>query len=264
MSILNHPCFGQVPAGQFGRIHLPVAPKCNLQCGFCDRRFDCANESRPGVCSKLISPEEAVETVREAIEKQPRITVAGIAGPGDTLFNEESYETLRLIHEKLPQMILCISTNGILLEKRLDELVSCGVQTITVTVNAYNASTATKIYDRIYWDNEWMETNEDVMREFLSTQIRGIAKAASKGIIVKVNTVLVPGINEDEVGNIAFLASEAGASIHNIIPLIPCARMSDLQAPTKEQLEKAYEKSGNFLDILHNCKHCRADACGLL
>ena len=53
----DHPCFGG-DHSKAGRIHLPVAPGCNIKCGFCERRFDCANESRPGVTSKVLTPEQ--------------------------------------------------------------------------------------------------------------------------------------------------------------------------------------------------------------
>jgi nitrogen fixation protein NifB len=55
----EHPCFGG-DHGKAGRIHLPVAPGCNIKCGFCERRFDCANESRPGVTSRVLTPVLAV------------------------------------------------------------------------------------------------------------------------------------------------------------------------------------------------------------
>lgn len=55
---LIHPCFQESCHGKYGRIHLPVAPACNIQCAYCDRRYDCANESRPGVTSEVISPEK--------------------------------------------------------------------------------------------------------------------------------------------------------------------------------------------------------------
>ncbi|MFQ7453900.1 MAG: hypothetical protein ACLRNQ_23780 [Flavonifractor plautii] len=52
----EHPCFSAQAHFRYGRIHLPVAPRCNIRCGYCDRRYDCANESRPGVTSEVISP----------------------------------------------------------------------------------------------------------------------------------------------------------------------------------------------------------------
>jgi len=52
----RHPCFNADARAKTGRIHLPIAPSCNIQCNYCDRKFDCMNESRPGVTSKLLTP----------------------------------------------------------------------------------------------------------------------------------------------------------------------------------------------------------------
>jgi len=45
----RHPCFNAALRRRYGRVHIPVAPDCNVQCGFCNRRYNCVNESRPGV-----------------------------------------------------------------------------------------------------------------------------------------------------------------------------------------------------------------------
>ena len=58
MDLSKHPCFNDAVRHQFGRIHLPVAPDCNIQCNFCDRRFNCVNESRPGVTTSVLTPPE--------------------------------------------------------------------------------------------------------------------------------------------------------------------------------------------------------------
>ena len=60
MEIHHHPCFNGDARGIFGRVHLPVAPACNVQCNFCDRKHDCPNESRPGVTSVVLSPGQAL------------------------------------------------------------------------------------------------------------------------------------------------------------------------------------------------------------
>ncbi len=83
----SHPCFNADAKGKFGRVHLPVAPKCNIKCNFCDRKYDCVNESRPGVTSTILSPEQAGIYMQRVLEKEPRISVAGIAGPGDPFAN---------------------------------------------------------------------------------------------------------------------------------------------------------------------------------
>ncbi|WP_227625365.1 hypothetical protein [Geofilum rubicundum] len=51
-----HPCFDEKARHAHARVHLPVAPNCNIQCNYCNRQFDCVNESRPGVTSTLLKP----------------------------------------------------------------------------------------------------------------------------------------------------------------------------------------------------------------
>ena len=69
----GHPCFDVESHHSVGRIHLPVAPRCNIKCKYCSRKFDCANENRPGVTSKVMGPEEAIARVDQAISDEPRI-----------------------------------------------------------------------------------------------------------------------------------------------------------------------------------------------
>ena len=76
----DHPCLSVQAHFRYGRIHLPVAPRCNIRCGYCDRRYDCANESRPGVTSEVISPEAALDRVERALRLDSRLRVAGVGG----------------------------------------------------------------------------------------------------------------------------------------------------------------------------------------
>jgi MoaA/NifB/PqqE/SkfB family radical SAM enzyme len=82
----SHPCFS-AGACQNARIHIPVAPACNISCNYCNRKFDCVNESRPGVTSEILTPEEAAEKFITVREKINNLKVIGIAGPGDALAN---------------------------------------------------------------------------------------------------------------------------------------------------------------------------------
>ena len=59
--VYNHPCYSEQAHHHFARMHVAVAPACNIQCHYCNRKYDCANESRPGVVSELLTPEQAVK-----------------------------------------------------------------------------------------------------------------------------------------------------------------------------------------------------------
>ncbi len=60
LDLTQHPCFNSEARHRTARMHLPVAPKCNIQCNYCNRKFDCVNESRPGVTSAVLTPRQAV------------------------------------------------------------------------------------------------------------------------------------------------------------------------------------------------------------
>ena len=81
----NHPCFNKGASVNWGRVHLPVAPNCNIQCNFCNRMYDCANENRPGVTQKVYTPDEAVAYLEKLFKDRQDISVIGIAGPGDPM-----------------------------------------------------------------------------------------------------------------------------------------------------------------------------------
>ena len=114
LDFTKHPCFSKEAHGKHARAHLPVAPRCNLQCNFCNRKFDCMNESRPGVTSAVLPASQAVPYLEEVVAQVPNLSVVGIAGPGDPFANPvETMETLRSVRNRFPGMMLCVATNGL-------------------------------------------------------------------------------------------------------------------------------------------------------
>ena len=123
LDLTQHPCFNSDVRHTTGRIHLPVAPKCNIQCNYCDRKFDCMNESRPGVTSAVLEPKQALAYLDKVLERVPQLKVVGIAGPGDPFASpDETLETLRLVREKYPEMLLCVASNGLNVAPYAEEL----------------------------------------------------------------------------------------------------------------------------------------------
>ena len=256
----SHPCFGG-HKNNAGRIHLPVSPGCNIACRFCDRTINDVEE-RPGVTSKILTPEEASDIVSKALDICPDIKVAGIAGPGDTLASDNAFNTFRLIKEKYPDLIKCMSTNGLLLNERAQEVIDVGIDSLTVTVNAIDPKIEAKLNSFIIYHGKKIE-GEEGARILIENQLAGIRKVAAAGITVKVNTVLVPDINGDHIEDIAKAVSEAGAKIYNIIPLIPQHELKDQTAPTCKDIEGARVKASKYIDVFRHCQHCRADAVGV-
>lgn len=263
--IQGHPCFGG-NHHKNGRMHLAVAPKCNIKCGYCTRRHDCANESRPGVTSRLLSPEEAIVRVREVMASPvtgPIIKVIGIAGPGDPLFNEETFQTFRLVDEEFPHLIKCMSTNGLLLPDKMAVLDELGLHSLTVTLNTLDPRVGGRIYSHVRY-NGVTYTGEEGGELLVRNQLEGIRLAAELGMTIKINTVLIPGVNDEQIPLISKKVKELGAFVMNIMPLIPQADFAHIEAPSAERLDALRRDNEKTIGQFKHCKQCRADAVGLI
>lgn len=259
--VKKHPCFGGAAHSKYGRIHLPVSPDCNIQCRFCKRGFN-KWEERPGVSRTLLAPSAALDMVGRALELCPEITVVGVAGPGDTLATDHALATFGLVHRKYPHLINCLSTNGLLLKEKAARIVDAGVRTVTVTVNAVDPGVLQNICAYIKYNGQLL-TGLAAARWLILAQMSGIEKIARLGVVVKINTVLIPGVNDGNIGEVARLTAGVGASLINIIPLIPQHELINRRAPDCGELRSAREAAGEYLKVFRHCQQCRADACGI-
>lgn len=266
LNLTNHPCFNADVKGECGRVHLPVAPKCNILCNYCNRKFDCANESRPGVTSAVLTPSQALVYLEEVLQREPRITVAGIAGPGDPFANpRETMEILRLVREKFPELLLCLATNGLGLLPYIQELSDLQVSHVSITVNAVDPEIGQYLYS-------WVRDGKTVYRGLkaaevlLSRQLQAIAGLKSFSLTVKVNTIIIPEINDHHVPAVARRMAELGVDILNLMPVYPTADtpFAHVPEPSPAHMATLRKEAGRFLPQMQHCTRCRADAVGLL
>jgi nitrogen fixation protein NifB len=262
----NHPCFSKDAHKKYGRIHLPVAPRCNMQCNFCNRKFDCVNESRPGVTSSVLTPPQALAYLDHVLERQPEISVVGIAGPGDPFANpEETMQTLRLVRAKYPKMMLCLATNGLGIGPYIDELADLQVSHVTITITAINPAIAGEIYAWIR-DGKRPLRGEEAATLLIARQTEALFRLKSKGIVVKINSIIIPGINDEHIPDIARKVGEMGADIMNCMPLVPVKGSAFEELPEPDALTTARVRlqSGLHLPQMSHCARCRADAVGFI
>ena len=255
-----HPCYNEKLHDKVGRAHVPIAPKCNIGCNFCTRSIN-AEEKRPGVAGRILTADEAIEHVKEVTEDS-EIAVVGVAGPGDSLANDTTFEFFEKLEEVNPGLIKCMSTNGLLLPKYAEKLADLGVKTVTVTVNAVDPKIGMKVNSFINYEDKIYKGLE-AAEILLKNQLEGIKKVTDAGVIVKVNTVLIPGLNDEHVVEIAKTVKEAGASLMNILPLIPLNKMADYERPDCMMMEKVRDEVEEILPVFRACTQCRADAYGI-
>lgn len=268
--VAEHPCYSEEASHRYARMHLAVAPACNMQCRYCNRKFDCANESRPGVVSGVLTPDQALMRTEEAMQCLPNLRVIGFAGPGDPLANRERvFATCKPVRKRFPDVHLCLSTNGLHLPEAVPEIVDHGIRHVTITLNALDPEVGAEIYSWIFWQKK-RRRGVEAARILLEQQMAGMSALLARGVLVKVNTVLIPGVNAGEVPAINRLVSEAGVFSHNVMPLISAPEhgtyygVMGIPGPSEEELQWVRGRCQGSARLMTHCRQCRADAAGLL
>lgn len=266
LDLSQHPCFSEGACSSQGRIHLPVAKGCNVQCKFCNRKYDCVNESRPGVTSSILTPGQAVAYLNEAKQRVGDISVVGIAGPGDPFANPEAtMETLRRVRAEDPNMLLCVATNGLSAAPYVEEMAELDVSHLTVTVCGIDPKIVGKIYSWVRHERKFhrgLSAGETILAE----QIKTIKLAKEHHLIVKVNCIVVPGVNEHHVLEVAKAMAELGVDLFNPMALcyVPGSEFEDVLPPSKDAMDYLMAEAEKYLPQMRHCQRCRADAVGKL
>ncbi len=269
--IAKHPCYSEDAHHHYARMHVAVAPACNIQCNYCNRKYDCANESRPGVVSELLTPEEAAHKVLVIGGKIPQMTVLGIAGPGDPLADpEKTFRTFELIAKEAPDIKLCLSTNGLMLPEYVDRIKALNIDHVTITINMVDPEIGAKIYPWIRWQRKRI-TGIEASRILHQRQMESLDLLKKADILCKVNSVMIPGINDQHLSEVNRVIREKGAFLHNIMPLISAPEhgtyfgLNGQRGPTPKELKALQDECADSnMKMMRHCRQCRADAVGLL
>ncbi|MDP1611314.1 MAG: nitrogenase cofactor biosynthesis protein NifB [Sulfuritalea sp.] len=268
--VQDHPCYSEEAHHHFARMHAAVAPACNIQCHYCNRKYDCANESRPGVVSELLMPDQAVKKTLAVAAAIPQMSVLGIAGPGDPLANpERTFATFRGLASMAPDIKLCVSTNGLMLPDNVEELARHNIDHVTITINCVDPEIGAKIYPWIFWKNQRIFGRE-AAEILIAQQQNGLEMLVAKGILVKVNSVMIPGVNDEHLKEVSRIVKAKGAFLHNVMPLIAAAEHGTFygvmgqRSPTPDELKALQDACEGDMNMMRHCRQCRADAVGLL
>jgi nitrogen fixation protein NifB len=97
-------------------------------------------------------------------------------------------------------------------------------------------------------------------------QEESVRRLAELGVTIKINTILLPGVNDAEVGKVAEKAKLWGAKIMNCIPLLPIAGtpFADLKIVESGFVQRLRSEAASHLPQMEHCMRCRADAVGKL
>jgi nitrogen fixation protein NifB len=268
--VKNHPCYSEEAHHHYARMHVAVAPACNIQCNYCNRKYDCANESRPGVVSEKLTPEQAAKKVLAVASTIPQMTVLGIAGPGDPLANpEKTFKTFELISQVAPDIKLCLSTNGLMLPDHVETIKRFNVDHVTITINMVDPDIGAEIYPWVFYKNK-RYTGRDGAKILTERQMQGLEMLTANGILCKVNSVMIPGVNDFHLVEVNKAVKSRGAFLHNIMPLISAPEhgtvfgLNGQRGPSAQELKALQDACEGEMNMMRHCRQCRADAVGLL
>ena len=268
--VKDHPCYAEEAHHYFARMHVAVAPACNIQCNYCNRKYDCANESRPGVVSEKLTPDQAVRKVVAVANAVPQLSVLGVAGPGDAVYDwRHTRETFERVQTAIPDLRLCLSTNGLALPDHVDAIAAMGVDHVTITINFIDPEIGARIHPWIFFDHQ-RHTGVEAARILHERQMLGLEMLVARGILAKVNSVMIPGVNDEHLVEVNRVVTQKGAFLHNIMPLLSdpahgtAFGLSGQRGPTPAELKALQDRLEGGANLMRHCRQCRADAVGLL
>jgi nitrogen fixation protein NifB len=100
--------------------------------------------------------------------------------------------------------------------------------------------------------------------------MQGLEMLTERGILCKVNSVMIPGINDKHLVEVNRAVKSRGAFLHNIMPLISAPEhgtvfgLTGQRGPTAQELKALQDSCEGEMNMMRHCRQCRADAVGLL
>ncbi len=221
----------------FEELSLPVAPLCNMMCNYCTKEKDCINNgNNPVHLSRAMTPRQAVNWAYASAKRNSRIKTIRISGPGEPLYNNQTFEVLKRLNSCMPDYIYGISTNGLLLGESVKELKELNVQKVNVSLNAVSNLALMRLYSRIIINSEIIVNSEAMATRIIENQFNGIKKCLDGDINVKVNTIYFPGINDRELFSVASRCKELGVKSMRLIIFNPRGKFKGMRIPNPTEI----------------------------
>jgi len=198
---------------------------CNLSCHYCKSGED---QNVNQLSTKQL------KTIVDALDKLAfkKLKFTG----GEPLLNPDIVEIVRYTNDKQNIKNIGLTTNGVLLDRYLDVLISAGLKRINISL------------DSLQEDKFLAITKSNDLKRVLNN----ILSARKKGLIVKVNVVLMKGVNDDEIKDFLKFGRENDVQVRFIEPM-PIGHNQDYIS--NKQL-KATERFKNYpkKEKKPNCK----------
>jgi MoaA/NifB/PqqE/SkfB family radical SAM enzyme len=84
------------------------------------------------------------------------------------------------------------------LPESVEELSKHNIDHVTITINCVDPDVGAKIYPWIFWNNKRIMGREGAAI-LIEQQQKGLEMLTARGILVKVNSVMIPGVNDEHL-----------------------------------------------------------------
>lgn len=174
-------------------LRVSVTERCNFRCRYCmpDKPFEWVPHEN------LLSFEELFLFIKVAIDEGvKKIRITG----GEPLIRKDIDKFIKMISDYAPSIDLAMTTNGFFLKQYAKPLKDAGLKRINMSLDTLVSDKAAKISGR----------------DMLDKVLEGYEEALKVGLKVKLNTVALKGINDDEILNLIEFAKNHGSTIRFI------------------------------------------------
>jgi nitrogen fixation protein NifB len=151
----------------------------------------------------------------------------------------------------------------------VDAIAAFNVDHVTITINMTDPEVGAEIYPWIFWNHKRI-TGKEAAKILTDRQLQGLEMLTERGILCKVNSVMVPGINDQHLVEVNRAVKSRGAFLHNIMPLISAPEhgtvfgLNGQRGPSAQELKALQDSCEGEMNMMRHCRQCRADAVGLL
>ena len=183
---------------QFNRpihyLRVAITDRCNLMCFYCMPHKRIAQYAH----SEILTYEEILRIVQTAAEMGfNKVRLTG----GEPLVRRNAHQLVRQLADTPEILDLAMTTNGVYLDQMAEQLYNAGLKRINISLDTLNPIKFYKI------------TRSDKFK----TVWKSIAKAAATGFSpIKINVVVMRGVNDDEIGAFSRLSLDKPYAIRFI------------------------------------------------
>lgn len=186
-------------ADRWGRtatdLRISLMDKCNLRCVYCMPAEGL--NWLPG--TQLLTLDEVTRLVRVGV-RDLGIEEVRFTG-GEPLVRADLTDIIAAVRAEHPHLPIALTTNGIGLDKKVDALVQAGLNRVNVSLDTICPETFAQL----------------TRRDKLASVLTGIEAAAAAGLTpLKINAVLMAGVNDDQGHELLTWALEGGYQLRFI------------------------------------------------